>query len=280
MFLTDLAQACRKSGLPVQEQSGWQNRGHGQMSGVRSIICHHTAGPATGEAPSLGVVTNGRPGLAGPLSHLVLGRSGTVYVVAAGLCSHTGNTFEVQQGNAWAIGIEAEATGVSAWPPVQYDAYTKLCRALIDHYGLPVGRVFGHKEIASPLGRKIDPNFPMDVFRAIVATVELGEEMTPEERNWLNNLYLAMFAGGASTPENKSLLGLVDEVRRQEVVPLDYTVHHGNVLDNQYGQVLSIRKELGEARARLEDLASEGIVIDYDLLASKVADMLAARLKD
>ncbi len=169
MWLTDLADACRKSGLNVIETAAWRTRGHGPMNGVRAIACHHTAGPATGEAPSLNVVRDGRPGLEGPLSHLVLGRSGAVYVIAAGLCWHTGATFHPDQGNAWAIGIEAEATGTSGWPAVQYQAYARLCRALADHYGLPLSRVLGHKEIASPLGRKIDPNFSMSDFRIAVS---------------------------------------------------------------------------------------------------------------
>jgi hypothetical protein len=38
------------------------------MSGVRCVVLHHTAGPATGEAPSLSVVENGRPDLTGPLA--------------------------------------------------------------------------------------------------------------------------------------------------------------------------------------------------------------------
>lgn len=165
-MLTDLADAVRASGLPVVEEPGWQLRAHGPMLDVLAIICHHTAGPATGDAPSLGTVRDGRPDLRGPLAQLLLARSGTVHVVAAGLCWHTGATFQPWQANASAIGIEAEATGVDAWPPVQYDAYVRLCRALADHYGVPDDRVLGHKEIAAPAGRKIDPNFDMTAFRA------------------------------------------------------------------------------------------------------------------
>lgn len=170
-YLTDLADACRKSGLPVVECAGWKTRGHAAFTSVSTIMCHHTAGPRNGEAPSLNVVTNGRPGLAGPLSQIVLGRSGTVYVVAAGVAWHAGNTRTAAEGNYRAIGIEAEATGVDAWPAVQYDAYVRLCRALIDHYGLSPANVVGHKEAAVPAGRKIDPNFDMNAFRAAVGRV-------------------------------------------------------------------------------------------------------------
>jgi hypothetical protein len=152
-MLTDLADVLRGVGLKVVERPGWQSRGHGPMSGVQCVVLHHTAGPATGEAPSLGVVENGRPDLTGRLAQLVLGRSGTWYVVAAELCYHTGATFEPWQGNTRAVGIEAEATGRDPWPPVQYAGYVRGARALADHYGVPYSRVLGHREIARPLGR-------------------------------------------------------------------------------------------------------------------------------
>jgi hypothetical protein len=182
MYLLDLLEACRGSGLRIAEVDGWRTRGHGPMSGVRTIVCHHTAGPATGEAPSLNYIRDRG------LSQLVLGRSGTVYVVAAGLCWHAGVVHQPSTGNTWAIGIEAEATGTAAWPAVQYDAYARLCASLVDHYGLTVARVLGHKEVAAPAGRKTDPNFDMAAFRAVV-TDHLEDDMfTPEDRVKLNAL--------------------------------------------------------------------------------------------
>lgn len=170
MMLLDLADACRKSGLPVVEVDDWKTRGHGQMIDVDTIACHHTATPkaAAGNYPSLGIVRDGRSDLPGPLAQLGLGRDGTVYVIAAGACYHAGETFLPRQDNWHAIGIEAEADGLSEWPTVQYHAYARLVAALVDHYGLPLANVQGHKEVAKPLGRKTDPNFDMDAFRALV----------------------------------------------------------------------------------------------------------------
>jgi hypothetical protein len=165
MMLTDLAQACRASGLQVEEVPGWRTRGHGEMTSVDTIVCHHTAGPASGDMPSLGVIRDGRPGLPGPLSQLGLSRSGTVYVVAAGVCWHAGEVTQREYDNWHAIGIEAEATGTGSWHPAQYAAYVRLCRALCDHYGVPAHQVLGHKEVCAPPGRKIDPNFDMHQFR-------------------------------------------------------------------------------------------------------------------
>lgn len=169
MMLTNLADVLRKAGLKVQEVQGWAGRGHGEMTAVDAIVCHHTAGPKTGNYPSLGTVRDGRPGLDGPLSQLGLARDGTWLVIAAGVCYHAGVTFETWQNNWHAIGIEAEATGTDPWPQVQYDSYVRGVRALAAKFGVPVSRVLGHKEVAKPKGRKTDPNFDMDDFRAAVA---------------------------------------------------------------------------------------------------------------
>lgn len=178
-MLTDLAEAARKSGLTVIEIPGWRTHGHAQMSGVRTIVAHHTATAASapGDYPSINVVRNGRTGLPGPLSQLGLGRDGTVYVIAAGLSYHAGKTHHRDQGNAYAIGIEAEHPGTGPWPKQQRDAYVRLCAALVDHYGLTVSRVQGHKEVAAPTGRKSDPNFDMDAFRADITDILQEDDM-------------------------------------------------------------------------------------------------------
>lgn len=158
MYLNDLADVIRAGGMNVIEVSGWKNRNHGSLANVQSIICHHTAGSATGNYPSLNVVTNGRSDLAGPLAQLGLGRDGTVYVISNGVAWHAGATInDAIWGNTHAIGIEAENTGTQPWPPEQVEAYAKLCAILCRHYGLDVDRVKGHKEICYPAGRKVDP---------------------------------------------------------------------------------------------------------------------------
>ena len=118
---------------------------------------------------SLRIVRDGRSDLPGPLSQLGLGRDGTVYVIAAGVAYHAGATFYPRQDNWRAIGIEAEHPGVGTWTPAQYDAYVRLVDALRKHYGVPLSNVQGHKEIAKPLGRKVDPTFDCARFRADVA---------------------------------------------------------------------------------------------------------------
>ena len=168
-----LPAVLKAAGLTVVEEPGWPTRGHGDMGFVKGVLCHHTAGPLDhGDAPSLDTVINGRPDLAGPLAQLVLGRSGTYYTVAAGKCYHAGAGIwqGVTMGNSELIGIEAENTGLpnDPWPAVQMDAYARGCAALLKHIHAPVVMCAGHKEYATPHGRKDDPSFDMPTFRAAV----------------------------------------------------------------------------------------------------------------
>ena len=160
-----LERAVRNAGVKYKMLNGWKSRGHGSMGSIQSVLCHHTAGPASGNTPSLNVVAYGRPGLSGPLAQIFLARDGTVYLVAAGRAYHAGVVKSSIYQNSHSIGIEAEATGVSSWPAEQIEAYAKLCKALCKEFKLSTSRVVGHKEACSPAGRKIDPNFSMSDFR-------------------------------------------------------------------------------------------------------------------
>lgn len=168
---TWLADVLRAAGLKVVERNGWKTRGRAAMGTVSGVLCHHTAGARTGNAPSLALVEQGRRDLAGPLAHLVLGRDGTYYVVAAGRCNHAGagSWRGITDGNGRLIGIEAEnvGDGTDPWPDVQMDAYARGCAAILTHIGAPVEMCVGHKEYAP--GRKIDPSFDMPAFRALVS---------------------------------------------------------------------------------------------------------------
>jgi hypothetical protein len=187
---TDMADILRKAGLKVIEIPGWKTRGHGTLDSVSAIICHHTATDASarGNYPSLSVVQNGRSDLPGPLAQLGLGRDGTWYVIAAGISWHAGATQYTWQNNWNALGVEAEAEGTGDtrdWPDVQMDSYARGVAALAKAFGVPNGRVLGHKEVASakpgdrPNGRKIDPSFNMNTFRAAVAR-GLEQEEVPD----------------------------------------------------------------------------------------------------
>src|SRR5690606_37416698 len=160
MRLTWLPEVLRNAGLEVIEVDGWQGRGRSFSRPIAGIVHPHTATSATakGDYPSLGVVRDGRSDLPRPLAQLGLGRSGTVYVIAAGIANHAGvGHWPGILGNYDTIGIEAEHPGTTShpWPTVQLAACYRSAAALSAHLGLPTDRIIGYEEWAP--GRKIDP---------------------------------------------------------------------------------------------------------------------------
>ena len=141
--LTWLPDILLQAGLKVAKVAGWENRGRREMGEVQGVLCHHTAGPKAGNMPTLNLLIEGRPDLAGPLAQLGLGRDGTFYVVAAGLCNHAGDGAYrgIVAGNTHLIGIEAENTGLAgdSWPQVQLQAYQHAGAAILRHIGRGVG---------------------------------------------------------------------------------------------------------------------------------------------
>ncbi len=164
MMLTDLHTALSKYGNQVTTEPGWQTRSNGnQMSSVKTITAHHTAGG--NDASDLRVVRDGRAGLRGPLAQILLRKNGIPHIVAAGQATHAGTSRLDQYRNPYAIGIEAVHNGTGAWTDAQYQGFAKTCALLALHYNVPLARVLGHKETCSPPGRKVDPNFDMGAFR-------------------------------------------------------------------------------------------------------------------
>jgi hypothetical protein len=213
--LTDLNRACEGSGLVIIEEDGWQYAGHGAHNYPRTVALHHTAGPVSGDCPSHNTVKYGRADLPGPLANLFLCRSGTVHVIAAGCAYHAGAVTDPDFANQNSIGIEAEATGVDPWPAVEYDAYLALCRSLTRWYGLGTPANLGHKEICSPPGRKIDPNFDMPEFRTDMSSIpalhrKVVDTMIERPIVAGNNQYMRIVCpvGSASSLVNKGFLSV------------------------------------------------------------------------
>jgi hypothetical protein len=182
--LTWLPGVLRGTGLKVAECPGWEARGRREMGTVRGVMCHHTAGPPSGNMPSLNTLLVGRSDLPGPLSQLGLGRDGTYYVIAAGLCNHAGGGSwqGITNGNESFIGIEAENTGTKSdpWPEVQIDAYRRGTAAILGHIRASAQFCAGHKEYALPAGRKDDPSFSMDDFRSALTLLLSGSASPPQ----------------------------------------------------------------------------------------------------
>lgn len=157
-----LAHELRSHGHDVRFVSGWRSRGRTGLFVPRGIMFHHTASPRdSGGHPCLGVVTAGRSDLPGPLSNFLVGRGGTIYVVARGRCNHAGlggpiKGIPLDSGNAYLYGTECENDGLGEpWPEHQRSAISTLFAVVLHRLGRHARMDIGHKEYAP--GRKFDP---------------------------------------------------------------------------------------------------------------------------
>ena len=175
-YLTWLADACRDTGYPTIELAGWRAAGHGPMTAGHGVVGHWTAGPDSWEThsntPSLRVVTDGRPGLDGPLCNVYTAFDGTLYVVAAGLAYHAGVSAwhgETNLNDTF-VGNEVESPGDFSYTPEQLDVTPRLHAALLRRMDRTADWSCAHFECALPAGRKPDgPARDMNAFRKQVA---------------------------------------------------------------------------------------------------------------
>ncbi|MGH2775005.1 MAG: LysM peptidoglycan-binding domain-containing protein [Actinomycetota bacterium] len=159
--LTWMADAFRKNGLRVKEVQGWKTRGRDGTFDPRGVIFHHTASSeAGGPTPALGVVTNGRSDLPGPLCNVLVARDGTVHLIAAGRSNHAGEggpfrNIPEDSGNSFLAGVEVENNGLGEpWKKDLLDTLDVVFATML--MGLRRGPrwLIGHKEWTT---RKIDP---------------------------------------------------------------------------------------------------------------------------
>lgn len=285
-----VADALRKWGVTVVEVSGWQTRGwlkgFGGTWDPHGVVCHHTAnaGFRGVDAPSLNVCINGRPDLAGPLCQIVLGYSGTAFLIAGRGANHAGKGgWNGLSGNAAVWGIEAENTGLGEpWPPEQLDAFVRCCAALAEFSGFGPEMVCGHKEWTP---QKIDPaGIDMNDFRARVAALLNGAaipQLSEEDDmagEWVlmwhegeNRQYAVLAQGGVNV--GKHHLALAAQV---EVFNGGFNGPVGN-LGNQ-GRLLDSLPWVGAAPA-WADQTEEQILAELKQLPAATIDKLVARLR-
>lgn len=188
-----LADVLRFAGLTVVEYEGWRTRGKATMN-PGGVVCHHTGGVRANDRAYADFLVAGRSDLPGPLSQLFLAQDGRYWVLASGKANHAGRGGWLGlSGNSSVIGIEAESTGRDPWPDVQYEAYTTGVAAIMRRMGRTADFVCGHKEWATPAGRKWDPGgIDMDTFRKQVAVKMIPEKpdpnLTPEEVKFIRSM--------------------------------------------------------------------------------------------
>lgn len=165
--VTWMAAAFRKNDLRVRAVQGWKTRSAGGSFSPRGVVFHHTASNEhSGPVPSLAICTNGRSDIPGPLCNVLIGRDGTVHLIAAGQANHAGlggpfRNIPRDSANAFMIGVEVENSGVGEkWSPELLRTCDVVFATLLLGLRRRSGWLIGHKEWAPT--RKIDP-FPLDM---------------------------------------------------------------------------------------------------------------------
>lgn len=180
-YQTNIPAALKAQGLKVELVKNWQTRGSSAFN-PRGVVNHWTAGPPTGDRPSLRICIEGRPDLPGPLCNVFLTRGGVAVVVAAGRANHAGSGgWKGLKGNSSVFGIEAENSGGGEWTTEQRWSYPRINAALCKIIGVDASMVCGHNEWAP--GRKIDPHdWPMPAMRAQTQAILNGSDGIPAPR--------------------------------------------------------------------------------------------------
>ena len=162
---TGYQRAFDRAGIPVTFESGWKNRGHGDIPAnkIKFIVLHHTAGSLNDQG-QINVVRDGTNGLRGPLSQIVLKHGdGLPHVIAAGVSWHAFGEISFRgvpagSGNYYSLGIEAVSTGLrDDWSKAQRENYPKVVAALLVDLGLDEKAWIFHRDFQPR--SKIDPAF-------------------------------------------------------------------------------------------------------------------------
>lgn len=184
-----LIRAAKKSGVTYKVDDDWLTCPHpyddddAQMVG---LLWHHTGcgSLSTGNMPSLGYCRY--PGELGKKSracHIVVGRDGTMQIIAGKACYHAGEggplkvngvTVPEDMGNHYFVGIEIEASSSTKinkrnvqtpkWGlnPAQVEAVARFCAALADDLKWPTSAFIRHQDWAPR--RKIDVGIPLSLI--------------------------------------------------------------------------------------------------------------------
>ena len=188
----DLIAALRAAGLEVVVIADWLARGRpGEFNPV-GVLNHHTGASARGWtrvkelAYAKWMFLTGRPDLPAPLCQIALGRSGVVYVGAAGRANHAGTarasgSVSAGDGNTLYVGVEWMLSGTEALPVEMMEAGATLNAVLTEkqtktsvqtvscHYNTSVT---GKWDIGDPAGVLYNGVRVLDIgrFRQRVAT--------------------------------------------------------------------------------------------------------------
>lgn len=294
---TRVLAALKAEGLSVQEYKSWRTNNRnskGPWGPVYGVMIHHTVTSA--DDSSVALCYDGHATLPGPLCHGVGRNDGKVALVGHGRANHAGSgdgdvltavrnetALPVDNqantdGNRYFYGYEIVnlGNGTDTYPWVQYVSAVKWAAAHCRAHGWTEKSVIGHKEWQpgkiDPKGPVVQPEggvveFTMSRFRADVrAALALPAGVWPKQQ------------------EEEEDVALTEE----EITKIAHAVWRFKNLDIDPRDMRQITADAASGAKTAATVAQEvenkvdnltvGGGVDLDVLAAKVADVLAARL--
>lgn len=174
----EVARLVHGLGWPVTFLGGWETHGRGTLI-PRGAVNHWTAGPPTGDHPSLDTVRWGRPGLRNALANTYSSREPRLYIVAAKVAWHAGKgSWRGLRGNSSVAGHEPENSGQGEWSEEHLALIADLDWAQCVVFGYSVEMVCDHFEWTTRKPDRGDVGGPP--WRERVRGLLEGDKPTPE----------------------------------------------------------------------------------------------------
>lgn len=178
-----LADVLSDAGLSIKPVAGWMTRGKGDLDPV-GVVWHHTVTSPASPDPRVDTMLAimGSSSVPAPLCNYSTNRDGTISIIASGTANHAGvGTWANHRGNRFFLGDEMKnygsgkpsSTFYEPWSNTQLESARVAAAAVLNHLGETAAMLCGHKEYATPAGRKVDPHsLNMNAERSIVESIQ------------------------------------------------------------------------------------------------------------
>lgn len=187
---TWLADVLTDAGLTVRPYPGWETNGKDDFA-PRGHMLHHTVTRPTASDAVVDRVlaVTGSSRVKAPLGNISTNRDGSVSIIAAGTANHGGvGRWNGVAGNRYWVGDEMKNWGTAArepWTARQVDSALIAAAAILTHIGSDASWLCGHKEYATPPGRKVDPHsLNMNALRAKTKAIMEDDMSAYGPENW------------------------------------------------------------------------------------------------
>lgn len=158
--IASTADILRAAGCRVMIASTWPSKPLGPVPDPpRAIVWHHDASPPGPSPGALSWITSSYAGQK-PSAQFWVDTQGTWWLIGQGKAWHAGTVGPPYKGvadSANSVGIETDHTVGEPWPPVMLDSLRRGTAALLKAWGHGPDRLYFHKQIGYPYGRKVDP---------------------------------------------------------------------------------------------------------------------------